>query len=63
MAKEIEFRIKPNGELSVETFGMKGPEECSKIIEKAMIGLGGTMVDDKKKPEYYDKGRHVYIRS
>lgn len=62
MAKEIEFRIKPDGSLSMETFGMTGPEECSKVIEHAMVGLGGTLVEDKKKPEYYDKGHHVYIK-
>lgn len=63
MAKEIEFRIKADGTCTIETFGTSGAEECSKLIEKATVGLGGTVTDDKKKPEYYDKGRNVYIRN
>ena len=63
MAQEIEFRIKADGTCTVETFGMKGSEECSKIVEKAVVGIGGTIEKDKKKPEYWDKGRKVYIRS
>ena len=63
MAKEIEFRIKPNGELSIETFGMQGAQECYKIVEKAVVGIGGTLKEDKKKPEYWDDGRKVYIQN
>ena len=40
MAKEIEFRIKADGTCTVETFGTSGAEECSKLIEKATVGLG-----------------------
>lgn len=63
MAKELEVRIKPDGAISFETFGMKGSEECSKIIERATVGIGGTIEKDNKKPEFYDKGKNVYIRS
>lgn len=60
--KEIEFRIKPDGTCTIETFGMNGSQECSKIVEKAVVGIGGTMTEDKKKPEYWDDGRKVYIQ-
>lgn len=62
MDKELEIRISKDGKVSIETFGMTGPTECSKMVEKVTLGLGGTGEDDKKKPEYWDDGRKVYIR-
>lgn len=64
MAQELEFRIKPDGSLSIETFGFTGPEACSKAIEQARIGIGGEIVDDEKKPEYWDDGgQNVYTNN
>lgn len=61
--KEIEFTIKHGtNEIDIETFGIKG-SECSKVVEAAQIGIGGTIKDDKKKPEYWDKGPEEYIVS
>lgn len=61
MAKEIEFTIKAGtNEIAIETFGVKG-QECTKMVEKAQVALGGTLKDDKKKPEYWDSGKTVHI--
>lgn len=62
MAQELEFRIRPDGSLSVETFGFSGPKACSKIVEQVRIGIGGEIIDDEKKPEYWDDGgQNVHI--
>ena len=59
MAKEIEYTIKPNGEVSIETFGTVG-HECTKIVDKVVATIGGVIIDDEKKKEYYDKSPKVF---
>ena len=59
MAKEIEIRIKKNGEMKIETFGTEGVE-CESLINKVVNYVGGKVADGDKKPEYWDHGRNVY---
>lgn len=59
MAKEIEYTIMPNGEVSIETFGTVGTE-CTKHINNAVATIGGAIIDDEKKKEYYDKSPKVF---
>lgn len=59
MAKEIEFRIAPTGEMTVETFGMTGIS-CASAVNEIVATIGGTITDDKKKDSYYDNGPKVY---
>ena len=59
MAKEIEYTIKPNGEVTIETFNTQGTE-CTSMIQEALAMVGGTVADEKKKKEYFDKSPKVY---
>jgi len=49
--KKIEVRILPNGKIEIETEGFKGKAclDATGEIEKLL----GTVVDEKKKPEYF----------
>ena len=59
MAKEVEYTIKKNGEVTIETFGTVGTS-CTKIVDDALVTLGGQVIDEKKKKDYYDKSPKVY---
>lgn len=61
MAKEVEFTIHADtNDISIETFGIKG-QECTKLTEEIRQAIGGTIKEDRKKSEYYDRGQNVYI--
>ena len=62
MGKELEIRIKPNGAMSMETFGTQGTE-CSSIINQALQYVGGVVDDEHKKDEYYARDNNVYART
>ena len=57
--KELEIKISPKGELSIETFGTEGTE-CTKIVEQVINYIGGSISDDTKKDEYWKKPQNVY---
>ena len=59
--KEVEFVIKPNGEMSVETFNTKG-EECLQIITEAVNYVGGSIGDEHKKDEFFSTPSKVLNR-
>ena len=46
--KEMEFRIAPNGEMTIETFGMTGVS-CASAITEVVATVGGVIAEDKKK--------------
>ena len=59
--KTIKVRIKPDGSVSIETSGFKGPEckDATKQLEQAL----GTVVQDRPKPEMYaPPEQHATIR-
>ncbi len=62
MGKEIEIRIKPNGETTIETFGTEGTE-CTSLINNALQYVGGVIDDEHKKDEYYARSNNVYART
>ena len=53
--ERIEIHIKESGEIHWETSGFQG-ETCAKEAERVMQAIGGTVVEEKKKPEYYEGG-------
>lgn len=57
--KEMEFRIAPNGEMTIETFGMTGVS-CATAITEVVATVGGVIAEDKKKDSYYDNGPKVF---
>lgn len=53
MKKTIEVTISPNGELSIDAVGFKGPdcEQATQYLEEAL----GTVGTKAKKPEYHQR--------
>ena len=48
--------IKDDGTVQVETLsGFKG-QSCSKESEQLLVAIGGTKIEERKKPEFYDDG-------
>lgn len=43
------------GNIEVETKGFVG-KACDATVDKIMVAVGGQVVKDVKKPEYYDEG-------
>jgi hypothetical protein len=62
MGKELEIRIKPNGEMHMETFGTHGAE-CTNIMNNVLQYVGGVIDDEHKKDEYYTRDNNVYTRT
>lgn len=67
MAKEIEFRISPDGNLSFETFGIEGNEACDKVkndvLQTLAVGMDLGDDEDSKKPEYWSNGPAVFTKA
>lgn len=55
MAKDIEFTIKPNGEVEVDQQGYKG-KNCSGDISEILNALGKEK-SRKRKKEWYEDNR------
>jgi len=53
--ERIEFHIKESGEITWSTSGFHG-DTCVKEAERVMQAIGGTVIEEKKKPEYYEDG-------
>ena len=54
MMKEIEFKISPDGaQVKIEGKGFAGKECLSNALTKNVKKAIGTVVDEKKKPEFY----------
>lgn len=52
---KVTVTINPDGTTNIDVDGVKG-SGCEKYTEAVIKALGGKKVDDKKKPEYYQKG-------
>lgn len=57
----VQYTIKSNGHVDIETFNTKGTT-CTKMVDHAVQLVGGSIQDEKKKKEYYDKSPKVYSR-
>lgn len=53
MKRSIEITVSPNGELSIDAVGFKGPdcEQATKFLEEAL----GVQAQKVKKPEYQQR--------
>lgn len=51
--EKIVFFINKKGDVTMETTGFKGTT-CADVTEKILLSLNGQIVDEKKKPEYWD---------
>ncbi len=58
--KELEYVVNEDGTFSVETIGTQGTE-CVNSIKKVLQAVNGTVVDEKKKREYFDKSPKATI--
>lgn len=52
MAKRVEIMIDKKGNFTIEKFGYEGAA-CT-ANQSLEVALGGELISDKKKPEYYE---------
>jgi hypothetical protein len=52
--EEFEIEIRPNGEVSVKTIGIKGVE-CVEAAKQFMDMLHGTEIESTRTAEYYEQ--------
>ena len=52
MQQTISFTIDEGGQVTIETSGFKGPA-CEAATKAFREALGGTVISDIKKPEFY----------
>lgn len=55
MEERIELIIDGNGNIEIETHGFVG-QACEQTVKQVLNGLGGTVVEERHKPEYYEDG-------
>lgn len=55
MEQVITLIIDGKGNVEIDTAGFTGTV-CEKAATQLLAGLNGTVVEDKKKPEYYTDG-------
>ena len=53
--QRVTITVKDTGEVTWDDGGFKGTT-CSKEAQKLMQAIGGAVVEDVKKPEYYEDG-------
>ncbi len=51
--EEFEIEIRPNGEVSVRTVGIKGPH-CVEAAKQFLAMLRGTEIESTRTAEYYE---------
>lgn len=49
----IKFLINGKGEVKIETSGFEG-KSCAETTEKLVLSLKGKLLDEEKKPEYWN---------
>ena len=54
MGKTIEVIVEPDGTVQVEVSGVVGPS-CKTYTDAIAKALGGAIVKDDKKPEFFQK--------
>lgn len=53
--QRVTITVKDTGEVTWDDGGFHGTT-CSKEAQKLLQSIGGTVVEDTKKPEYYEDG-------
>lgn len=56
--KKVTVTISKDGTAEVDVNGVKG-SGCEKYTKAVLKALGGTVVSDEKKPEYYEKASNT----
>ena len=54
MSKEVEVVIAENGTITIEVDGVVG-SSCTEYTDALLKALGGDVISDTKKPEFYQK--------
>lgn len=52
MSTEVIVNIDRDGKATIEVNGVQGPS-CALVTDKLVKALGGGVVSDEKKPEFY----------
>lgn len=55
MDEIITLVIDGDGNITTETQGFTG-QACEKTVGRLLQSIGGQVIEDKKKPEYYEDG-------
>jgi hypothetical protein len=62
MSIEVEIEVAPDGTTKIEVNGVQGPS-CAVQTDALIRALGGTVVSDQKKPEFYQAaGETVQVK-
>ena len=56
MEQRIKATINADGTVTMETLGGFQGTSCAKETERLLQAIGGTVIEDRKKPEYYEDG-------
>lgn len=54
--KTVTVTIKPDGTSSIDVDGVKG-SSCTNVTDALINAMGGTVLKDDKKPEFYQTTR------
>lgn len=62
--KKIKLTIHKNGSFDVEALEGFSGTQCHTEIEKLVVSVGASVVDDEKKPEYYipDNPESIFVK-
>lgn len=58
MAKKMQIKLLPNGEIRMETHGVKG-KKCDDYVELFKKLVQANIVDVKHTDEYYETEEHI----
>ena len=53
MEEKMIVYLDGKGNIEMETQGFQG-KVCDKVADQILVSMGGTVVQEKKKPEYWD---------
>ena len=55
MEEKLIVILDGNGGIEIDTQGFTG-KVCDKVADEIVVRMGGTVMQEKKKPEYWDGG-------
>ena len=55
MEEKLIMTLDGKGNIELETQGFTG-KVCGKVADEIVVRMGGTVTQEKKKSEYWDKG-------
>ena len=54
MEEKLIVYLDGKGNIEMETQGFQG-KVCDKVADQILVSMGGSVVQEKKKPEYWDE--------